>query len=180
MGVVIDEDYDTLSEQLRAVIPRAARAVAAAEVETIAILSAVGKEEASNIQADIHDRSGTLDRSIGVRVRRVAGGGVMLRYGSVKPQTFQTRKGRGRYMTSKQDVYYDHFVDQGTGIYGPRKALIKRRGLIRMGGIVFPPSGRGQKPQRMFQRSAERFSQKSLAIDEAVDDRLTAAIERTV
>lgn len=168
-------------------IPHVASAVAAAELEAMAAMRAAGETGAQQIKGAINDRSGNLSASVGVSVRRIAGGGVSVRFGAIKKVQFTSRKGSrvGRELygaeggkNKKQRAFYGHFVDQGTGVAGPLHRTINRKGLIPVAGGVREPSGTGQRPQRMFQRAQEQFITVTMpALDATVDADLTRRIE---
>lgn len=157
-------------------IPNVAAAVAAAETQAVALMGDAARQEVDRIKGATRDRTGNLDRSVGLRVRRIPGGGVSVTYGAIKRVEFDTRKGAAG--TSKQVAFYADFLDRGTGIHGPKGRRIERKGLIRIGRTVQAPSGEGQRPQRMFTESAERFDVAAVALNPRIDGILTLEIQR--
>lgn len=157
-------------------VPSIAAAIAGAEADALPLMRATGERFAAQIRSETHDRSGNLDRSIGVSTRRLPGGGVSMRFGAIRQVTFDTRKGAPG--ASKQEAFYADFVDRGTGTHGPRGQRIKRRGLIRIGATVAAPSGEGQRPQGMFTRAAEAYDREREALDAEIEAALTRRMPR--
>lgn len=157
-------------------VPNIAAAVAAAEVETMALMRATGERYAAQIRSETNDRSGNLDRSVGVAVRRLAGGGVSMRFGAIRSVVFDTRKGSPG--ASKQEAFYADFVDRGTGVYGPKGKRIQRRGLIRIGATVAAPSGDGQRPQGMFTKASEAYDRERGDLDAQIEAAITRRMPR--
>lgn len=148
-------------------VPKIAAAVAATEVRTVEILRGAAQVRADEITGAIHDRSSTLRSAVGVRTRRLPGGGVVVSFGAVRDVAFSSRKGAGEL--KKQDAFYADFVDRGTGERGPLGRKIQRKGLIRLGNTVRAPSGIGQAPQLMFTRAAAAFDAEVAALDALID-----------
>ena len=153
---------------------RLAAEVAGAESEMKVVLNAAGQVAEQDLRSRINDRSGKLDRSVVARVRVLRGkSGAVLSIGPNREVSFATRKGPGGGESKKQDVFPAWFVEEGTGIHGPLKRLIKNRGRVPVAGGWRVPSGRGQKPQRIFQAAREHYAN---AIAPVVDRQVTEII----
>jgi hypothetical protein len=56
-------------------------------------------------------------------------------------------------------LFYTYFFEHGTGIAGHKKRIIPplQRGVIRAGGVLYQPSGSGQRAQHPFVRGRKHF-----------------------
>lgn len=149
-------------------------AAAAAEVEQEmrVVLRVAGEEAEADMRGRIHSRSGKLAAAVVARVRLLRGdSGARLSVGPTKAVEFATRKGREGAVSKAQDVFTGWFVEEGTGIYGPQRQLIKRRGRIPVGRSLRVPSGRGQQAQHIFRDAREDYAAtKAPAVDRRIQE----------
>lgn len=165
----------------------AAAAIAATEREARVVLREGGSAGADHLKARTRDRSGNLDRSVIVRTKLFTQGdhGLRMSFGPNRNVAFMSRKGSRETrleggaggQVRKQRAFYAWFVEEGTGIHGPRRQPIRRRGLMPVGGGARVPSGQGQPAQRVFINAYDHYRG---AIAPAVDRKVQAIAEQRI